>query len=205
METPVTLAHLRVSKGRADAILRRRELGHWMSMRSLPVQMGDHPRSRANLLWHLSADGTLLVQSDYSRFTPERIDTDLEHVSTVRELADGDRLTIETDVVRLYTPSPSHLKLPPALQGSKIRLRPVIVPGEWVNEWAEKKLSSWGFNPLHVSLSPTFEANIRRKEGYPALTITADVSVTDADAANTALREGRSKLKAYGLGLIRTL
>ena len=199
-----------------DMLADDRERGHVAVLSAFRFGLGESPRSKLSVLWHIdSRKGILTVQSDEE---PERPGILGEYISGGVLEAPEAGVTVEFAVERSCQKSP-RVQIPDELRaelerrgddGEKVgpayRSKLVIVPEEERHEWALSRLNAIGLETDPVSLTT---GNLRyarlgsKRRGIPYVEIRGRACVSDASRFAEGMRGGSGKGKNYGLGLIR--
>lgn len=199
-----------------DMLAEDRERGHVAVLAAFRNGLGESPRSKLSVLWHIdSRKGILTVQSDEE---PERPGILGECISGGVLEAPEAEITVEFTVERSCQKSP-RVQISDELRaelerkgddGQKIgpayRSKLVIVPEEERHGWALSRLDAIGLKTDPVSLTTGTLRYARlgsKRRGIPYVEIKACARVSDASLFAEGVRGGIGKGKNYGLGLIR--
>jgi len=206
--TALTRYVVEVSPAVRDTLVDNRERGHVHVLSPFPRDLGDCPRSRADVLWHLDPPAsTLVMQSSLPPERPEVLGRILESTSS-ESPGEGDRITVRLAINCQKTPpSNTPVELREDLkQGKAYRSRLVIVPEEDRTSWITKRFAAIGFEVEgdSISVGPLQTARLKgRRRGIPYVEVSATGTVRDAQVFSQRQREGLGKGKNYGLGLLR--
>lgn len=181
---------------------RDRQFGHRLVTSMLPSALlaSERPRAAAGTLWRADPEGLTissrvpLISSDFRGLVevgqppvPER----------------GDRLRLSVQVEASHTVVAT---VDPALWDAGVRPRGqrVALTERDAPRVIGDRLRRAGMEPETLTVSPVRRVRAGRKS-LPTADVTAEVTVTDEIAADTALCEGLGRGRSYGLSLIYPL
>lgn len=196
----------------AESISKNRRKGHIHVLSAFPKQLGENPRQKAGVLWHLSQN-RLTVQYSMAPDHPGILG-DIAAEMPIHIPDSGDRIRVSVALSCQKTPmSDVPEELRPALKstpkptgGRAYRSRLVIVPEAERVEWAKRKLESAGLDLVadRISVSKLHSISLDGKRNtIPYVDITATARVADAGPLQSKINDGMGKGKNYGLGMLR--
>ncbi|WP_309130789.1 type I-E CRISPR-associated protein Cas6/Cse3/CasE [Brevibacterium sp.] len=201
--------HTTVSPYVRDALRENRERAHTHIMSAFPrVDGTDSPRAAMSILWYLDDRAQRLTVQSAAPPTSPGLLGEVESFGSIEMPRQGDHLTISVFRNCQKTPpsrTPEELRSL-LKQGKAYRSRMIIVPEEERTEWAAKRLSAIGLiaDPGSLKLGPLVSARLGgRRQKVPAVEITAQCIVAEAEQLSASITKGVGKAKNYGLGLLR--
>lgn len=196
-----------------DLIAGNREYGHVHVLSAFRGELGPHPRSQLDLLWHIAPSLGLTVQAQGAPQWPGKLG-EAQVTTTISSPSEGDVINLVVERNCQKTPPsriPDELRMELERKGpdgkklgKAYRSRMVVVPALERREWAAERLAAVGLQSEDIRVGELRFARLGgRKRGIPYVEIRARARVIDATAFATALCEGTGKGRNYGLGLIR--